>query len=79
MAVYWLVYKTRKGAEVVLVESSALIHARLAAELAGLGEGEFTEGHELPEHAKAPKGALRKRLSTAKAAALIRQWERGRP
>jgi hypothetical protein len=39
------------------------IHARMRAALAGLDEGEFTEGHELDRKWRVPKQMVGRRLS----------------
>ena len=47
MSLYWLCYRHKDQVSVVIEPASSLIDARMRAALAGLDEGEFTEGHEL--------------------------------
>ena len=47
MPLYWLVYRHNNQISVVIEPAHSLIYARLRASIAGLDEGEFTEGHEL--------------------------------
>jgi hypothetical protein len=49
MSHFWLCYRdTGQHFNVVIIEASSLIHARLKATLAGRDKGmTFTEGHEL--------------------------------
>ena len=48
MPLYWLVYRHNNQISVVIEPGASPIHARMRAALANLGEGDFTEGHELP-------------------------------
>ena len=48
-----------------------LVHARMRAALANLDEGEFTEGHELPDKWKVAKEMVGRRLSQAEAKRLL--------
>jgi hypothetical protein len=59
----------------------SLIHARMRAPLAGLDEGEFTEGHELDRKTEkqVPKAMIGQRLSQEEAkriniTELAKQW-----
>jgi len=47
---------------VVIEPAASLVHARMRATLANLDQGEFTEGHELPDKWKVPKQMLGRRL-----------------
>jgi hypothetical protein len=47
MPLYWLVYRHNNSVSIVIEPAPSLIHARMRAALAGLDEGDFTEGHEL--------------------------------
>jgi hypothetical protein len=44
---FWLRYRHNNQISVVIEPGSSLIHARMRASLANLGEGEFTEGQNL--------------------------------
>src|SRR6516225_11822458 len=46
MTLYWLVYRHNNHISVVIEPGASPIHARLRASIAGLDQGEFTEGHE---------------------------------
>ena len=46
MPLYWLCYRHNPSISVVIEPGVSLIHARMHAALAGLDEGEFTEGRE---------------------------------
>jgi len=52
MTLYWLCYNQ---ISVVIEQAASLVHARLRAALAGVDEGEFTEGQELPGKWKVAK------------------------
>jgi hypothetical protein len=67
---YWLVYRHNNSIFVVIEPGASLIHARMRASLAGLDEGEFTEGHELPGK-KVPKTMVGRRLSQEEAKRLL--------
>ena len=47
MPLYGLVYRHNNQISVVIEPGHSLIHARLRASIAGLDQGDFTEGHEL--------------------------------
>ena len=47
MPLYWLCYRHNNRISVVIEPGASLIHAGMRAALAGLDQGEFTEGHEL--------------------------------
>ena len=51
------------------------IHARMRSALAGLDEGEFTEGHELPGKWQVPKQMIGRRLSQEEAKRLLAEFE----
>jgi hypothetical protein len=72
MPLYWLVYRHNNQVCVVIEPAPSLIHARLRASLAGLDEGEFTEGHELDRKWRVPKAIIGRRLSQAHANLLRR-------
>ena len=55
MPIYWLVYRHNNSISVVIETGASIIHARMCAALAGLDEGEFTEGHELDRKWKVAK------------------------
>ena len=55
MPLYWLVYRHNNQISVVIEPAHSLIYARLRASIAGLDEGEFTEGHELDRKSIAPQ------------------------
>jgi hypothetical protein len=44
MPLYWLCYRHGDQISVVIEPAPSLVHARMRAALAGLDEGEFTEG-----------------------------------
>ena len=49
------------------------------AALAGLDEGAFTEGHELPGKWKVPQAMIGRRLSQAEAKRLLAKFGKGGP
>jgi hypothetical protein len=49
----------------------SLVHTRIVAALAGLDEGEFTEGHELDRKWQIPKAMIGRRLSQEEAKRLL--------
>ena len=51
------------------------IHARMRAALNGLGEGEFTEGHELDRKWQVPKAMIGRRLSQTEAKRLLARFD----
>jgi len=51
------------------------IHARMRSALAGLDEGEFTEGHELDRKWKVAKEMVGRRLSQEGAKRLLAEFE----
>ena len=51
------------------------IHARMRSALAGLDEGEFTEGHELDRKWKVAKEMVGRRLSQEEAKRLLAEFE----
>ena len=58
MPLYWLCYRHDDQIAVVIEQAASLVHARMKAAIAGLDEGEFTEGHELPGKWKVPKAMI---------------------
>jgi hypothetical protein len=75
MNLYWLVCRHNNQTCVVIEPAASLIHARMRAALAGLDQGEFTEGHELPGKWKTPKEMIGRRLSQAEAKRLLAKLE----
>jgi hypothetical protein len=71
MPLYWLVYRHNNSISVVIEPGHSLIYARLRAAIAGLDQGEFTEGHELPGKWKVAKEMVGRRLSQADAERLL--------
>ena len=53
MPLHWVCYRYDNQISVVIEPGASIIHARLRASIAGLDEGEFTEGHELDRKAAA--------------------------
>jgi hypothetical protein len=74
MPLYWLCYRHDDQIAVVIEQAPSLVHARMKAALAGLDEGEFTEGHELPGKWKMPKAMIGRRLSQAEAKKLLAKF-----
>jgi hypothetical protein len=58
MLLYWLCYRHNNQIFVVIEPVHSLIYARLRASIAGLNQGEFTEGHELPGKWKGAKAMI---------------------
>jgi hypothetical protein len=52
------------------------IHARIRAALAGLDEGEITEGHELDRKWRVSKEMIGRRLSQEEATRLLAKFKR---
>jgi hypothetical protein len=73
---YWLCYRHNNQICVVIEPGDSLIHARMRASLAGLGEGTFTEGHELDSKTqkRVPKGMIGRRLSQDEAKRLLAKF-----
>ena len=67
----WLVYRHSNSISVVIEPAPSLIHARLRAAIDGLGEGDFTEGHELDRKWKVAKQMVGRRLSQEEAKRLL--------
>jgi len=74
MPLYWLVYRHNNQISVVIEPGGSLVHARLRASLAGLDEGDFTEGHELDRKWKVAKQMIGRRLSQAEAKKLLAKF-----
>ena len=60
---------------VVIEPGPSRIHARMRAALAGLDQGEFTEGHELDRKWRVPKEMVGRRLSQEEAKRLLSKAE----
>ena len=75
MPLYWLVYRHNNQISVVIEPGASLVHARMRASLAGLDEGEFTEGHELDRKWKVAKEMIGRRLSQEEAKRLLAKLE----
>jgi hypothetical protein len=74
MPLYWLCYRHSNQISVLIEPGASLIHARMRASLAGLDEGEFTEGHELPGKWKVVKEMIGRRLSQEEAKRLLTKF-----
>ena len=74
MPLYWLVYRHNNLTFVVIEPAPSLIHARMRAALDGLGQGEFTEGHELDRKWRVPQAMIGRRLSQAEAKRLLTKF-----
>jgi hypothetical protein len=75
MPLYWLVYRHSNSISVVIEPGASIIHARLRASIAGLDQGEFTEGHELDGKWRVPKAMIGRRLSQEEAKRLLAKFE----
>jgi hypothetical protein len=75
MPLYWLVYRHNNQISVVIEQAPSLVHARMRAALAGLDQGDFTEGHELDRKWKVAKEMIGRRLSQAEAKRLLAKLE----
>jgi hypothetical protein len=49
MPLYWLCHRHNNQISVVIEPGASLIHARMRSAIAGLDEGEFTEGQDRSE------------------------------
>jgi hypothetical protein len=77
MPLYWLVYRHNNQISIVIEPGASLIHARMRAGLAGLDEGEFTEGDELDRTWQVPKAMIGRRMSQEEAKRLLAKFECG--
>jgi hypothetical protein len=77
MSLYWLCYRHKNQLSVVVEPAPSLVHARMRAALAGLGEGTFTEGHELDSKTakQVPKVMIGRRLSQEQAKKLLAKFD----
>ena len=67
LPLYWLCYRHNNQISVVIEPGASPIHARMRAALAGLDQGEFTEGHELDRKWQVLKAMIGRRLSQEEA------------
>jgi len=74
MPLYWLIYRHNNSISIVIEPAPSLIHARMRAALAGLDQGEFTEGHELDRKWKIAKEMIGRRLTQAEAKRLLTKF-----
>jgi len=75
MPLYWLVYRHNNSLSVVIEPGASLVHARMRAALAGLDQGDFTEGHELDRKWKVAKEIIGRRLSQEEAKRLLAKFD----
>jgi hypothetical protein len=77
MPLYWLCYRHNNQISVVIEPGASLIHARMRAALAGLDQGEFTEGHELDRKIEKQvlKDLIGRRLTQKEAKRLLAKFE----
>ena len=77
MPLYWLCYQHNNQISVVIEPGASLIHVRMRAALADLGEGEFTVGHELDGKLtkQVPKAMIGRRLSQEEAKKFLAKFD----
>jgi hypothetical protein len=75
MPLYWLCYRHDNQISVVIEPAPSFIHARMRASLSGLGEGAFTEGHELDRKWRVPKAMIGRRLTQTEAKRLLAKFD----
>src|SRR5262249_57943886 len=66
-----LCYRHNNQISVVIGPGASIILARMRASLAGLDQGEFTEGHELDRKWRVPKEMVGRRLSQEEAKTVL--------
>jgi hypothetical protein len=75
MSLYWLCFRHNNQISVVIEPGASPVHAKMHAALAGLDEGEFTEGHELDRKWKVAKEMVGRRLTQDEAKRLSAKLE----
>jgi len=78
MPLYWLVYRHNNQISVVIEPGASLVHARMRSAIDELGQGEFTEGHELDRKWKIAKEMVGRRLLQEEAKWLLSKFDPGR-
>jgi hypothetical protein len=80
MPLFWLAYRQKGIACVLILQASSLISARLKASLQIDGIDEhFTQGHQLPDGQTLPPDMIGRLLTQAQARALVGKLERQIP
>jgi hypothetical protein len=74
MPLYWLCYRHNNNISVVIEPGASLIHARMRSAIAGLDEGDFTEGHELDRKWKVARQMIGRRLTQEEAKRLLAEF-----